>query len=169
MLLRVGEGNRSTLGSERRGTTFVVAAQPEGEVVGRADIERTIGTAEEVDVEGECLGALRLASIRALAQGTILLGRGGGEDWCPSTRPRLGWRYALARPRSGHHERGSEATESNGGGGGSRTRVRKRVAEGIYMRVRSCWFAPGVRERQKPPGASSDIDSPPRLGTERFS
>ena len=37
------------------------------------------------------------------------------------------------------------------------------------MRVRSCWFAPGVRERQKPPGASSEIDSPPRLGTERFS
>ena len=59
--------------------------------------------------------------------------------------------------------------ESNGGGGGSRTRVRKRVAEGLYMLVRSCWFAPDVRERQKPPGASSEVDSPARVGTARAS
>ena len=37
------------------------------------------------------------------------------------------------------------------------------------MRVRSCWFAPGVRERQKPPGASSEDDSPARVGTARAS
>jgi len=62
---------------------------------------------------------------------------------------------------------GTRRRAKAGGGGGSRTRVRKHVAEGLYMRVRSCWFAPGVRERQKPPGASSEGDSPVRVGTAR--
>ena len=39
------------------------------------------------------------------------------------------------------------------GGGGSRTRVRKYVPEGIYMRVRFWCFAIGVKKRQKPPMA----------------
>ena len=41
----------------------------------------------------------------------------------------------------------------SGGGGGSRTRVRKYVPEGIYMRVRFWCFAIGVKKRQKPPMA----------------
>ena len=76
MLFGVREGDGSTLGSAVRGTTFVVAAQPQFEVVGRTNVERTVGTAEHVDVEDRCLGALRLACTHALAQGTIRLGRG---------------------------------------------------------------------------------------------
>ena len=38
----------------------------------------------------------------------------------------------------------------SGGGGGSRTRVRKYVPEGIYMRVRLYSFAIGVEKRHKP-------------------
>ena len=41
-----------------------------------------------------------------------------------------------------------------GGGGGSRTRVRKHVVVGLYMRVRICFLVPGVRMRPKPPGTS---------------
>ena len=37
--------------------------------------------------------------------------------------------------------------ESSGGGGGSRTRVRKRVVVGLYMRVRFVIFVPGVWKR----------------------
>src|SRR5262245_15432658 len=43
-----------------------------------------------------------------------------------------------------------------GGGGGSRTRVRKHVVEGPYMRFLSCMFAPDVKERPKPSDASSE-------------
>ena len=49
------------------------------------------------------------------------------------------WRFA-----------GGEAPgESNGGGGGSRTRVRKRVVVGLYMRVRFWVLMPDVRKRRK--------------------
>jgi len=41
-----------------------------------------------------------------------------------------------------------------GGGGGSRTRVRKHVVVGLYMRVRICFLMPGVRTRPKPPDTS---------------
>ena len=44
--------------------------------------------------------------------------------------------------------------EESGGGGGSRTRVRKHVVVGLYMRVRFCILVPGVRKRRKPPGTS---------------
>ena len=40
-----------------------------------------------------------------------------------------------------------------GGGGGSRTRVREYVPTGLYMLIRACCFAPGVRARPKPPAA----------------
>ena len=36
-----------------------------------------------------------------------------------------------------------------GGGGGSRTRVRKYVPAGLYMRVRFWVLVPGVRKRRK--------------------
>src|SRR4030095_5506857 len=42
----------------------------------------------------------------------------------------------------------------DGGGGGSRTRVRKHVVVGLYMRVRVCFLVPGVRTRPKPPDTS---------------
>ena len=38
------------------------------------------------------------------------------------------------------HERANEVSESSGGGGGSRTRVRKHVVVGLYMRVRLLGF-----------------------------
>ena len=37
--------------------------------------------------------------------------------------------------------------EEGGGGGGSRTRVRKHVVVGLYMRVRFVIFMPGVWKR----------------------
>src|SRR5262245_51759397 len=40
------------------------------------------------------------------------------------------------------------------GGGGSRTRVRKHVVVGLYMRVRVRILVPGVRTRPKPPDTS---------------
>ena len=46
--------------------------------------------------------------------------------------------------------RSSEARD--GGGGGSRTRVRKSVPAGIYMRVRFWVLMPGVRKRRKTAG-----------------
>ena len=39
-----------------------------------------------------------------------------------------------------------------GGGGGSRTRVRKHVVVGLYMRVRFCNLVPDVRKRLKTAG-----------------
>jgi len=44
----------------------------------------------------------------------------------------------------------------NGGGGGSRTRVRKYVSVRLYMRVRSFYLTAGVEEWQKSPVASAD-------------
>ena len=35
------------------------------------------------------------------------------------------------------------------GGGGSRTRVRKHVVVGLYMRVRFCFLVPDVKKRRK--------------------
>ena len=46
--------------------------------------------------------------------------------------------------------------ELNGGGGGSRTRVRKYVSVRLYMRVRSLHLTAGVEEWQKSPVASAD-------------
>jgi len=43
---------------------------------------------------------------------------------------------------------------SRNGGGGSRTRVRKHVVVGLYMRVRVRCLVPGVRMRPKPPDTS---------------
>ena len=44
----------------------------------------------------------------------------------------------------------------NGGGGGSRTRVRRHGSVGLYMRVRSLYLTTGVEEWQKPPAASPE-------------
>ena len=61
-----------------------------------------------------------------------------------------------AKARSGHHPTRPSAGratseprrgESSGGGGGSRTRVRKHVVVGLYMRVRFVIFMPGVWKR----------------------
>ena len=38
----------------------------------------------------------------------------------------------------------------SGGGGGSRTRVRRYVPTGLYMRVHACFFTTRVRAWQKP-------------------
>ena len=51
--------------------------------------------------------------------------------------------------------------ESNGGGGGSRTRVRKHVTAKLYMRVRFWVLAPGVRKRRKTAGRQARSLSPP--------
>ena len=75
--------------------------------------------------------------------------RGRGHDGPPGGRSRAHGSAANTRanPRINPTVRGAfqrnqrtfqVAETENGGGGGSRTRVRKRVAEGIYMRVRSC-------------------------------
>ena len=52
-----------------------------------------------------------------------------------------------------------------GGGGGSRTRVREYAVAELYMRSRSWFFAPHVKERRKPSGASPDAVLPPPVGT----
>ena len=44
-------------------------------------------------------------------------------------------------------EAARERGKSNGGGGGSRTRVRKYVPAGLYMRVRFCFLMPDVEKR----------------------
>jgi len=54
-----------------------------------------------------------------------------------------------------------------GGGGGSRTRVRKHVVVGLYMRVRICFLMPGVRTRPKPPGHQPRRISRPRAEAPR--
>ena len=58
-------------------------------------------------------------------------GRAVAADQCGGTRP-------------------SDAKD--GGGGGSRTRVRKYVFEGIYMRIRFWFLMAGVRKRLKTVG-----------------
>ena len=52
----------------------------------------------------------------------------------------------------------------SGGGGGSRTRVRKAVAEGLYMRIRFLCLVPGVRKRLKTAGHQTRKISRPRAG-----
>ena len=47
--------------------------------------------------------------------------------------------------------------ESNGGGGGSRTRVRRYLPEGLYMRIRFCFLMPGVRKRLKTAGHQTSV------------
>ena len=58
-------------------------------------------------------------------------------------------RHTLARAAASVacHERANEVSESSGGGGGSRTRVRKHVVVGLYMRVRFWVLVPGVWKR----------------------
>src|SRR5258705_10973905 len=46
----------------------------------------------------------------------------------------------------------ADSLSNVGGGGGSRTRVRKRVVVGLYMRVRFCFLVSGVRKRPKTAG-----------------
>src|SRR5688500_4458854 len=57
--------------------------------------------------------------------------------------------------------------ESNGGGGGSRTRVRKHVLVGLYMRSRFCFLVPGVRKRLKTAGHQPRFISRSRAGPPR--
>jgi hypothetical protein len=61
----------------------------------------------------------------------------------PSTRPAK--RGSLRAP----FDLARFARESNGGGGGSRTRVREYLPVGLYMRIRFCFLMPGVRKRLK--------------------
>jgi hypothetical protein len=81
----------------------------------------------------------------------------------PGGSPKAALRLALLA-RSGHFslhvarlERAfgsleSEMKASRNGGGGSRTRVRKHVAAGLYMRVRFRNLMPDVRKRRKTAG-----------------
>src|SRR6266850_7713886 len=46
----------------------------------------------------------------------------------------------------------ADSLSNVGGGGGSRTRVRKRVVVGLYMRVRFCFLMSGVTKRRKTAG-----------------
>ena len=48
MLFAVGESDRSTLGCERRATTFIMAPQPQSKVIGGTDVEGSVRTAEDV-------------------------------------------------------------------------------------------------------------------------
>ena len=55
-----------------------------------------------------------------------------------------------SEPRGGGRSRGQTlagVSTKVGGGGGSRTRVRKHVVVGLYMRVRFWVFVPGVWKR----------------------
>jgi hypothetical protein len=63
---------------------------------------------------------------------------------------RSGLEGLTAAPDTGVDTRLSEAKD--GGGGGSRTRVRKHVVVGLYMRVRFFILVPGVRKRRKTAG-----------------
>jgi hypothetical protein len=45
-----------------------------------------------------------------------------------------------------------------GGGGGSRTRVRKHVLVGLYMRIRFWVLMPGVRKRLKTAGHQTRVN-----------
>ena len=67
----------------------------------------------------------------------------------------------LASPKGGATCLTAPTTEDraearDGGGGGSRTRVRKYAIAAIYMLSRSCIFATAVKERRKPAAASPD-------------
>ena len=52
----------------------------------------------------------------------------------------------------------------DGGGGGSRTRVRKHVVSGLYMRVRFWVLVPDVRKRLKTAGHQTRYVSPLNAG-----
>jgi hypothetical protein len=53
------------------------------------------------------------------------------------------------------------------GGGGIRTRVRKHVLVGLYMRIRFCFLVPGVRKRLKTAGHQTRFISRSRAGPPR--
>jgi len=55
---------------------------------------------------------------------------------------------------------GEPKGESNGGGGGSRTRVRKYGLRELYMRVRFFFLVPSVRKRPKTAGYQTRKVSP---------
>ena len=129
---RIRHLDRSASRGVRRTAASVVAYDALGKVGRVTDIVGTIATAEDVNVVGHLMRPFDSVA-RSLAQGTIRLAMR-----CEGP--------AMSEPP------GETRGESNGGGGGSRTRVRKRVAEGIYVRVRSCWFAPDVRERRETAG-----------------
>ena len=61
----------------------------------------------------------------------------------------------------------ADAHESNGGGGGSRTRVRKHVLVGLYMRIRFWVLMSGVRKRLKTAGHQTRYFSRSRAGPPR--
>ena len=63
-----------------------------------------------------------------------------------------------ARSWQAYRERAPAGRESNGGGG-SRTRVRKPILAGLYMRSRASRFARCVEVRPKPHQASPSLIS----------
>ena len=77
----------------------------------------------------------------------------------PSTRVKLG---VLAQgtirldPLGACHERGPEGAESNGGGGGIRTRVRKYIPAGIYDAYPPLKCRARREEAEKPPGTNPE-------------
>jgi len=68
--------------------------------------------------------------------------------------PRATFEGRRSKPRRVVDTRPSEVRD--GGGGGSRTRVREYAVAALYMLSRSCMFATAVKERRKPAAASSD-------------
>jgi hypothetical protein len=124
----------------------IVSVDSVGEIISVPDIERTVCALEDVHerhtdddliVRGFMSGGRKVSRAACNERGREV-GMTRDEALrlaCPEI---IEWLRSLRAPS----DFARFARESNGGGGGSRTRVREYVPVGLYMRVRFCCLGP---------------------------